>query len=35
MSPEITTNGDAGQVETDDKDSQELLPVGGESMLGE
>ncbi|CAL8389409.1 unnamed protein product [Boreogadus saida] len=33
LSPEITTNGDAGQVGTDGTDSQELLAGGGESML--
>ncbi|XP_059905008.1 leucine-rich repeat flightless-interacting protein 2 isoform X7 [Gadus macrocephalus] len=33
LSPEITTNGDAGQMGTDGTDSQELLAGGGESML--
>ncbi|CAL8406762.1 unnamed protein product [Arctogadus glacialis] len=33
LSPEITTNGDAGQVGTDGTESQELLAGGGESML--
>ncbi|XP_030210331.1 uncharacterized protein lrrfip1b isoform X5 [Gadus morhua] len=34
LSPEITTNGDAGQMGTDGTDSQEILAGGGESTLG-
>ncbi|XP_030210348.1 leucine-rich repeat flightless-interacting protein 2 isoform X20 [Gadus morhua] len=33
LSPEITTNGDAGQMGTDGTDSQEILAGGGESTL--
>ncbi|KAG7258612.1 hypothetical protein CRUP_012877 [Coryphaenoides rupestris] len=38
LSPEVTTNGDAGQEDTDDTDSgsrldEQVLPVGAESVL--